>query len=80
MSEESIAETNGLLEEGDKWFKNMKIDGIPWHSLLVFKRSHYNVKGIPIQLFKTRWHGLLLVIKQFITCEGRYGLVLLFHI
>jgi hypothetical protein len=35
---------------------------------------------MPIQLFKTRWHGLLLVIKQFITCEGRYGLVFLFHI
>jgi hypothetical protein len=48
--------------------------------LLVSKKSCYNVKGMPIQLFKTRWHGLLLVIKQFITCEGRYGLVLLFHI
>jgi hypothetical protein len=80
VSEESIAEATGLSQEGDRWFKNMKIDGIPWHSLLVSKKSHYNVKGMPIQLFKTRWHGLLLVIKQFITCEGRYGLVLLFHI
>jgi hypothetical protein len=40
----------------------------------------YNVRGTPIQLFKTRWHGLLLVIKQFVTCEGSYGLVFLFHI
>jgi hypothetical protein len=47
---------------------------------VVSRKSHYNVKGTPIQLFKTCWHGLLLVIKQFVTCEGRYGLVFLFHI
>ena len=72
--------TTSLSQEGDRWFKNKKIDGISWHSLLVSKRSRYNVKGMPIQLFKTHRYGLLLVIKQFITCEGRYGLELLFHI
>jgi hypothetical protein len=80
VNEESIAEAMGLSQEGDRWFKNLKIEGIPWHSLLVSKISCYNVKGMPIQLFKTRWHGLLLVIKQFVTCEGCYGLVFLFHI
>ena len=80
VRKEFIAKTIGLSQECDQWFKNLKIEGIPWNSLLVSKRSHYNVKGMPIQLFKTHRYGLLLVIKQFITCEGRYGLVFLFHI
>ena len=37
-------------------------------------------KGIPVSLLKVRWHGLLSVLKQFITCEGRYGLVFLYHV
>jgi hypothetical protein len=80
VSEESIAEATGLSREGDRWFKNLKFEGIPWHLLMVSKKSCYDVKGTPIFLFKPRWHGLLLIIKQFVTCEGRYGLVFLFHI
>jgi hypothetical protein len=80
VNEESIAEAIGLSQEGDRWFKNLKIEGIPWHILMISKKSHYNVKGTPIHLFKTRWHGLLLIIKQFVTCEGCYGLVFLFHV
>jgi hypothetical protein len=38
------------------------------------------VKGISISLVKPRWHSLLLILKQFVTCEGRYGLVFLYHI
>jgi hypothetical protein len=37
-------------------------------------------KGISISLVKPRWHSLLLILKQFVTCEGRYGLVFLYHI
>jgi hypothetical protein len=80
VNEESIAKAMGLSREGDRWFKNLKIEGIPWHLLMAYRKSRYNVKGAPIQLFKARWHGLLLIIKQFVTYEGRYGLVFLFHI
>ena len=37
-------------------------------------------KVIPISLVKPRWHGLLFILKQFVTCEVRYGLVFLYHI
>jgi hypothetical protein len=70
VSEDSIAEATGLSQEGDRWFKNLKFEGIPWHLLMVSKRSRYDVKGTPIVLFKPRWHGLLLILKQFVTCEG----------
>jgi hypothetical protein len=58
----------------------MKVTGILWQSMLVSRKSHYKVKRVSTELFKTYWHSLLLIIKKFITCEGRYGLVFLFHI
>jgi phosphoribosylaminoimidazole-succinocarboxamide synthase len=63
VSEESIAKATVLSQEGDFWFKNLKIEGIPWHLLMISKNSRYDVKGTPINLFKPQWHGLLLVIK-----------------
>jgi hypothetical protein len=35
---------------------------------------------MPITTLKPRWHDLLAIIKQFVTCEGRYGLVFLYHL
>jgi hypothetical protein len=37
-------------------------------------------KGLPAKMLKPRWYDLLMIIKQFITCEGRYGFVFLFHL
>jgi hypothetical protein len=31
-------------------------------------------------MLKPRWYDLLMIIKQFVTCEGRYGFVFLFHL
>jgi hypothetical protein len=35
---------------------------------------------MPISTLKPRWHDLLIVVKQFVTCEGRYGLVFIYHL
>jgi hypothetical protein len=35
---------------------------------------------MPISTLKPRWHDLLVIVKQFVTCEGRYGLVFLYHL
>jgi hypothetical protein len=37
-------------------------------------------KGIHVSFLKVRWHGLLSVLKQFLTCEGHYGVVFLYHL
>jgi hypothetical protein len=37
-------------------------------------------KGMPISTLKPRWHNLLVIVKQFVTCEGQYGLVFLYHL
>jgi hypothetical protein len=44
------------------------------------KKIDFCEKGIPISFLKVRWHGLLSVLKQFVTCEGHYGLVFLYNI
>jgi hypothetical protein len=80
VTEGSIAEATGLSQEGARWFKNLKFEGVPWHLLMASKKSCYCAKGTPIVLFKPRWHGFLLMLKQFITCEGRYSLVFLYHV
>jgi hypothetical protein len=35
---------------------------------------------MPVSLLKTRWHGLLALLKQFMTFEGRFGFVFLYHL
>jgi hypothetical protein len=35
---------------------------------------------MPISLLKDRWHGLLAMLRKFVTCEGCYKLVFLYHI
>jgi hypothetical protein len=35
---------------------------------------------MPVSSLKPRWHDLLAIVKQFITCEGRFGLVFLYHL
>jgi hypothetical protein len=37
-------------------------------------------RGIHVSLLKVRWHGLFSVLKQFVTCEGRFCLVFLYHV
>jgi hypothetical protein len=31
-------------------------------------------------MLKPRWYDLLMILKQFVTCEGKYGFVFLFHL
>jgi len=44
------------------------------------RKTNFCVKGIPITMLKPRWHSLLLIMKQFVTCEGQYRLFFLYHI
>jgi hypothetical protein len=70
-----LSEATGLPLSVQKWFKNSKIDEVPWSLFMTSKKIDCCEKGILVSLFKVRWHGLLSILKQFITCEGHYGLV-----
>jgi hypothetical protein len=57
VTEDSIAQATGLSQEGERWFKNAKIEGVPWNFLMVSKKSKCCPKGTLITLIKPRWHG-----------------------
>lgn len=46
----------------------------PCMDITVFKH------GIPVSALKEKWTSLLLIIQKFITCEGRYGSMYMYHI
>jgi hypothetical protein len=80
VTEDFVSEAIGLPSTGEKWFKNSNIEEVPWSLFMTSRKINCCEKGIPISLVKARWHGLLLILKQFVTYEGRYGLVFLYHI
>jgi hypothetical protein len=80
LNEDFISSATGLPAEGQKWFKNSKVDEVPWPLLFTSRKINSCDKGMPVTALKSRWHDLLAIIKQFVTCEGRYGLVFLYHL
>jgi len=72
VTEASIAAATELPQEEERWFKNKYFDERAWMIILrnpgmditVFKR------GIPVSTLEEKWTSLLLIIQNFITCEG----------
>jgi hypothetical protein len=80
VTEKFLIQATGLPTIGQKWFKNAKVEEAPWTLLFKsWKITRYD-RGMPISFLKSRWHDLLAVVKQFVTCEGRFGLVFLYHL
>ena len=46
----------------------------PGMDIFVFK------KGIPSSTLKNKWRNMLLILQKFITCEGRFGTLYVYHI
>jgi hypothetical protein len=70
----------GLPAVGQRWSKNCKVEDVPWTLLFQSQKVSSCDKVLPANMLKQRWHNLFMVIKQFITCEGRYGFVFLYHL
>jgi hypothetical protein len=69
-----------LHATGQRWSKNCKVEEVPWTFLFQSRKVSSCDKGLPANMLKQRWHDLLMIIKQFITCEGQYGFVFLHHL
>jgi hypothetical protein len=80
LNEEFISSATGLAATSQRCFKKSKVDEVPWPLLFVSQKVTSCDKGMPISMLKPRWHDLLIMVKQFVTCEGRYGLVFLYHL
>jgi hypothetical protein len=80
LTENFVSKVTVLPSKGERWFKNARIEEVPWSLFMTSRKTTCCIKGIHIALLKPRWHSLLLNLKQFVMCEGRYGLVFLYHI
>jgi hypothetical protein len=80
ITEQFLSSATSLPVTGQKWSKSCKVDDVPWTLLFQSRTVNSCDRGLPAKMLKPRWHDLLMIIKQFITCEGRYGFVFLFHL
>ena len=75
-----VAEVTELPRTGESWFKTIFTKNIefrsylqPEHKILIWK------KRTPTSLLKEKWQHLLKVILVYITYEGRYNRVMIYH-
>jgi hypothetical protein len=80
ITEQSLSQATGLPVKGEKWSKNYRVKEVPWTLLFRSRTVNSCNRGLPAKMLKPRWYDLLMILKQFITCEGRYGFVFLFHL
>jgi hypothetical protein len=80
IDEHFLSLATGLPTVGQKWSKNCKVEDVPWTFLFQSRKVNSCDKGLPANMLKQRWHDLLMITKQFITCEGRYGFIFLYHL
>jgi len=80
--ESFIAEATKLPMLGERWFKNKEFHDESWKVILKYLGMDTLVfrKGIPISALKNKWSSMLLILQKFITCEGRFGSMYVYHI
>jgi hypothetical protein len=80
ITEQSLSLETNLPVKGQKWSKSYKVNDVPWTLLFRSRTVNSCNRGLPAKMLKPRWYDLLMIIKQFVTCDGRYGFVFLFHL
>jgi hypothetical protein len=80
VTEHSLSLATGLPVKGEKWSKIFKVNDVPWNLLFHSRTVRSCNRGLPVSMLKPRWHNLLMILKKFVTCEGRYGFVFMFHL
>ena len=81
ITENTIATTTSLPQVGDRWFKNRGVENQAWKDMLKNPGMDTSIftKGIPVHVIKGEWTALLLLVQKFITCEGRFGTMYMYH-
>jgi hypothetical protein len=80
IDEEAIAEYTGLSRTRDCWFKTTIPANIEFRSyLLPVHKDLTWKKDIPMSYLEPKWQSPLKAILVYITCEGRYNMVMFYH-
>jgi len=80
--EDTIAQSLGISPEGEKYFKTKQFKEKSWTQFMSRSRvSSVNwKKGVPRSWLIHPWDEMVYIIQKFVTCEGRYSIVYLYHI
>lgn len=82
ITENTIATATSLPQVGDRWFKNRGLENQEWKNMLKNPGMDTSIftKGIPVHVIKEEWTALLLLVQKFITCEGCFGTMYMYHV
>jgi len=82
VSEDTIAQSIGISPEGEKYFKTKQFKEKSWTQFMSRSRvSSVNwKKGVPRSWLMHPWDEMVYILQKFVTCEGRYSIVYLYHI
>ena len=81
FTEDSIAKVTSLLTDDKKWFKRTALKPSDFNHLLVSDHQDPDWrKGIPHIWVKQEFRDLIYLIQKYISCEGRFSLVFLYHL
>lgn len=82
VSEDTIAQATGVSPEGEKYFKTKQFKEKSWIQFM--SRSRVSAvnwkKGVPRSWLMHPWDEMVYILQKFVTCEGRYSIVYLYHI
>ena len=73
-----VAETTGVKNEGELWFKKVPFTFNAQRYLLPGIVLDWG-KGVPIHNFRPEWVEPIKVLQSYITCEGRYAFIFKYH-
>ena len=81
ITESTLATATDLPQKGEHWFKNKTVEDQEWRNMLKNPGMDTSIftKGIPVRVIKEEWTSLLLLVQDFLTCEGRFGVMYIYH-
>jgi len=82
ITESMITEATKLPRNGEKWFKNRGINGEDRKVFLKNPNMDTTIfrKGISSTALKSKWRNVLLILQNFVTCEGQFLYMYFYHI
>jgi hypothetical protein len=81
VTEQTIAKACRLVVGGERWWKKEHVVTEFVNQFLLPDKQNLDWRrGIPRSWIRPEWHTTLIVIHRYITCEGRFSLVYIYHI
>ena len=79
LTRELITEATNIVDEGEFWFKKVPFTFNSKDFMLPKVEADWG-KGVHVQNFKPNWRDPIRILQSYITCEGRFASIFMYHI